>query len=302
MDPVALGRFLPRGHGFNVHLAPVPAGRATAPASNASLGWHVIDRAGVLESPVPATTPFLLARYGVLAPGSPLPDTAPARSRVVFILDGRGHSASPRGAVSWSAGDVLALSGHDPWVHRAEVPSRLWTVDDGPLLAGLGVVPDPGEPARPVRFVAEALAAALATRREEAIRQDLGSDGRLPAVRSRGRALTLGSADREAERTLLPTLSVHLNTVEPGEAQAPHRHAAAAIGLVLSGEGCWSEVDGARLAWSRHDTLITPSFALHAHGNDGEATGCVLLVQDGPLHYLGRTMRFESVPAQEESR
>jgi gentisate 1,2-dioxygenase len=51
---------------------------------------------------------------------------------------------------------------------------------------------------------------------------------------------------------------------------------------VVAGAG-FSEVDGARVAWSEGDFFAIPPRALHAHGNEGAAPAILYSVQDVPL-------------------
>jgi gentisate 1,2-dioxygenase len=109
-----------------------------------------------------------------------------------------------------------------------------------------------------------------------------------------GFALIFSSEAHEHTHNLLPTLTLSLNTLPAGEAQRPHRHNSAAITLVLAGAQCSTQVNGVRCDWLPWRTLITPPGALHSHHNDDTQGGRArfLIVQDGGLYYLGRTMGF----------
>ena len=115
-----------------------------------------------------------------------------------------------------------------------------------------------------------------------------------------GRALFMATERTEKLGTCLPSMTLTLNAVRPGEAQRPHRHNAAAIVLALREAGCASTIGGKTFPWTQYVTLLTPAGAEHAHRNATEVKGAVrdddialaLIVQDGGLYYYGRTMGF----------
>jgi len=96
---------------------------------------------------------------------------------------------------------------------------------------------------------------------------------------------------------VLPTLTLAMNQLPPGDYQRPHRHNSVAITLPLAGERCYSMIDGQRVDWQRHAAMITPPGAVHSHHNDGAVPMTCLIVQDGGLHYHCRTMGFAYVDA-----
>ncbi len=79
----------------------------------------------------------------------------------------------------------------------------------------------------------------------------------------------------EASRNIMPTLTLSLNTLPPGEHQRAHRHNSAAITLVLRGDDCFSMVDGQRCDWQPWATLVTPPGAPHSHHNQGNGARAV---------------------------
>jgi len=64
------------------------------------------------------------------------------------------------------------------------------------------------------------------------------------------------------------------------------------VTLVVTGTGCYSIIDGARIDWQQHAVMITPPGDLHSHHNEGADLALFLIVQDGGLHYHCRTMGF----------
>ena len=107
-----------------------------------------------------------------------------------------------------------------------------------------------------------------------------------------GKAVNLGSQALERQRTVMPSFTLALNSLPPGEAQRAHRHNAVAVTLVVQGDRCYSMVDGTRVDWHRHAVMITPPGDLHSHHNEGDGLALFLIVQDGGLHYHCRTMGF----------
>ena len=67
-----------------------------------------------------------------------------------------------------------------------------------------------------------------------------------------GRAVFMATERTEGLGTCLPSLTLTLNAVRPGEAQRPHRHNAAAIVLSLREARCASTIDGKTFPWTQH--------------------------------------------------
>jgi gentisate 1,2-dioxygenase len=114
-----------------------------------------------------------------------------------------------------------------------------------------------------------------------------------------GSALIFSSQRQEAIRNVLPTLTVAMNSLPPGNSQRPHRHNSVAVSLVIQGEGCYSIVDGRRKEWSQWATTVTPATSVHSHHNGGGKTAMFLIVQDGGMYYHTRAMGFQFVGTQE---
>jgi gentisate 1,2-dioxygenase len=66
------------------------------------------------------------------------------------------------------------------------------------------------------------------------------------------------------------SLYVGLQLILPGEVAPSHRHAQSALRFVVSGRGAFTAVDGERATMSPGDFIITPAWAWHDHGNDGD--------------------------------
>jgi gentisate 1,2-dioxygenase len=84
-----------------------------------------------------------------------------------------------------------------------------------------------------------------------------------------------GTADHELARAT-DTLWAAVQLVLPGEVAPPHRHTAAALRYIVEGAGAYTVVDGQRLAMEAGDVVLTPNWAWHEHGHDG----------DGPMIWL----------------
>ena len=106
------------------------------------------------------------------------------------------------------------------------------------------------------------------------------------------RALIFSSDLQAASRNVLPTLTLAMNSLPPGQFQRPHRHNSVAVSLVVQGQNCYSMIDGKRKDWAPWATTITPPVSSHSHHNDGDQRAYFLIVQDGGLYYHARTMGF----------
>jgi gentisate 1,2-dioxygenase len=90
----------------------------------------------------------------------------------------------------------------------------------------------------------------------------------------------------------MPSLTLAMNSLLPGESQRAHRHNAVAVTLVVQGTRCHSMVGGTRVDWQPYAVMITPPADVHSHHNEGDEMALFLIVQDGGLHYHTRTMGF----------
>ena len=72
--------------------------------------------------------------------------------------------------------------------------------------------------------------------------------------------------------------------IVPGEIHPPHRHTSVALNYYTAGHG-FSIVNGEKLEWGAGDLQLTPAWAPHGHGNDGNETVWGLTIQDTTLLY-----------------
>lgn len=291
-------RYVPVEKGFNIARPPLEpqafaAEAARAFAEGTPTGFVTLDLSQALGTDHPATTPFMLARYARIRGGEQLACTLAASGEIWAVLRGRGTlERDGQTTMAWGEGDMLALPGGVASAWRADEDAVLWVATDEPALAFLGVRPEAADRA-PIE--------ATHYRSEDIARELRALYDRPMAPDTPGRALFMASARTERLGTCLPAMTLTLNAVRPGEAQRPHRHNAAALVLALREARCASTIGGRRFPWTQHVTLLTPAGAAHDHRNvEKTENGAVrdddialsLIVQDGGLHYYGRTMGF----------
>ncbi len=293
-DAKARARFFNSGNAFNMILPPVPDGvfadeprRALDPAT--PTGLIRCDVSDVLQCPFPATSPFVLAAYARIRAGDALHVDAAASGVVHYVIQGKGETRSGEETVAWAAGDVFVTPGGVGERHEAfDEDAVLWIVTNEPQLAFENLEPPaPGKAPTPVVHYPKAEIDA-----QIQLLYDVGSDAATP-----GAALIMSSDMQEASRNVLPTLTVAMNSLEPGVTQRPHRHNSVAVSLVIQGDGCYSTVDGRDKPWAPYATTITPPVSVHSHTNGGTERAMFLIVQDGGLYYHARAMGFEFVDA-----
>jgi gentisate 1,2-dioxygenase len=244
-------RYVPVEQGFNIKRPPIEprsfaAEMHRAFAEGTRTGFVALDLSETLGTPYPATTPFMLTRYARVRKGDSLACTLAASGEMWAVLRGSGCLVRGNDTIAWREGDMFALPGGVPSVWRAEEDAVLWLTTDEPTLAFEGVRPE-----------TEARAPIEATHYRAA---DIAAELRKLYVREMtrdtpGRALFMASDRTAALGTCLPTMTLTLNAVRPGESQRPHRHNAAAIVLALRQAGCASTIGGVTFPWTRFVTL-----------------------------------------------
>jgi gentisate 1,2-dioxygenase len=98
--------------------------------------------------------------------------------------------------------------------------------------------------------------------------------------------------DWQASNTLLANLQI----IKPGEVAPSHRHAAAALRLVIEGAGAYTAVDGEKSYMEPGDFVTTPGGTWHDHGNEGSAEMVWLDGLDVPLVQMLEVGYFENYP------
>ena len=291
----ARARYVPVERGFNIKRPPLgpqafAAEMARAFADDAPTGFTPLDLSATLGTSYPATTPFMLVRYARVRKGERLDDAFAASGEIWAVLRGTGTLRRAGETVDWRAGDMFALPGGVVTCWQAQEDSVLWVATDEPMLAFEGVRPEaaPRAPIESTHYRAGDIARELRALYDRPMAPD-----------TPGRALFMATERTEGLGTCLPSMTLTLNAVRPGEAQRPHRHNAAAIVLPLHQARCVSSIGGRTFPWTPHVTLLTPAGVEHDHRNaamDGTVTdddvALALIVQDGGLYYYGRTMGF----------
>ncbi len=274
--------------GFNIKRAPVPphvfrVERDRACAAATPTGMIPLDLGGTLGTRFPATAPMILARYVRGRAGETLESRFVASGEIYYVMRGAGETRRGADRLTWDAGDVFILPGGGASTHAAATDALLWVVTNEPALAfEHAEAPAPGAAPVPiVHYPAEEI-----RRQLDLIHRRADADA-LP-----GKSIAFGCAGVDEERTVLPSFTLAMNSLAPGDAQRAHRHNAVAVTLVVQGAGCYSIIDGARVDWEPDVTIITPPGAAHSHHNAGSERALFLIVQDGGLYYHCRTMGF----------
>ena len=257
--------------------------RDAAYADGASTGEVMLDASDVLDTPYPATTPLLLARYLIVRAGDTLSITRRASAEVFYPLRGAGSSVSGDEDIVWSTGDTFCFPGGIEVSHTAAVDAILFSVCNEPLLRYEDLQPpaDGHERVRPLHWPKTEVDAQF-----EAIFE------RPDTAQTAGRALQLGSEGMAPASYPIPTMNVAINTLQPGGDQRPHRHNGVAITLAIQGAGTYSMIEDERVNWSDGAAQVTPATELHSHHNRGDQPMVSLVVQDEGLHFYTRTPGF----------
>jgi gentisate 1,2-dioxygenase len=283
-------RYFDSSNAFALKYPPVPChqflkerNRALDPATGTAA--IALDLSAELGTEFPATTPLILTRYLRIRAGDELATRLKASGELYYVIAGSGTSAKDGERIAWGPGDVFCLPGGGVTSHRArDADAVLWEISDAPLLA-FGQL-EPPAPEHAVTAAVHYPAAEIKGQLERVA-------AKLQGKKIAGLALVFSSAEQARSRNVLPTLTLAVNQLPPGDFQRPHRHNSAAVTLSLRGEGCHSMIGGRRVDWQEHAVMVTPPGEVHSHHNDGPAQMTCLIVQDGGLYYHARTMGFD---------
>jgi gentisate 1,2-dioxygenase len=265
-----------------VHL--FKAEQQQALRAGAPTGLIPLDLSAQLRTCFEATTPAMLARYVVLRAGDTLAHQFQATGEVHHVLRGQGFTQAGETRIAWRAGDTFALPGASATRHEASTDSLLLCVTNEPELAYAGVrapLPEHNPVVRPAWFDGRTTDAKLGL-----VHQRGGTQ------RTAGKSVIFATSAMAEMRTILPSLTAAINTLEPGGDQRPHRHNAAALTLSIEGEGVYSQVGGERVDWIPFGLMVTPPQAVHSHHNRGPRMMKSFVVQDGALFYQLRNPGF----------
>jgi gentisate 1,2-dioxygenase len=84
------------------------------------------------------------------------------------------------------------------------------------------------------------------------------------------RVLVMVNPGLAPEPAAAQTLLANLQIINPGDVAKSHRHTAAALRLVLEGQGAYTAVDGEKSWMDPGDFITTPNWTWHDHGNEGD--------------------------------
>jgi gentisate 1,2-dioxygenase len=102
------------------------------------------------------------------------------------------------------------------------------------------------------------------------------------------RVLVLENPGLEGKHLVTDTLYAGLQLITPGELAPAHRHTPVALRFVMEGAGAYTSVEGERAWMEPGDFIVTPSWAWHDHGHEGEGPFVWLDVLDVPtIRFLG---------------
>jgi gentisate 1,2-dioxygenase len=283
-------RYFDSGNAFALKYPPVPChqflaerDRALDPAS--PTGLIPLDLSAPLGLEFPATTPLIMTYYARARAGEQLATRFKASGELYYVIAGQGETRSGDAVIAWGPGDVFCLPGGADSSHRAGGEDCvLWVITNEPELAFEHL-----EPPAPGNAVTEAVHYPAA----EIKRQLARVAEKLKGQKIAGLALVFSSTSQERRRNVLPSLTLAVNQLPPGEVQRPHRHNSVAVTLSIQGKGCYSMIGGRRVDWQEHAVMVTPPGEVHSHHNDGDEQMTCLIVQDGGLYYHCRTMGFE---------
>lgn len=105
----------------------------------------------------------------------------------------------------------------------------------------------------------------------EALRPLLMESGKLlTAEEAERRVLVLENPSFPGESRTTSTLYAGIQLILPGEAAPAHRHTPSALRFLIEGEKGFTAVGGERTIMREGDFVITPSWAWHDHGNEGD--------------------------------
>jgi gentisate 1,2-dioxygenase len=177
------------------------------------------------------------------------------------LLDRTGRRFRP-GQPQQREDEMEAVADRATSERRKEFYDRLAPQKLAPLwevLKGL-VPPEPRPKAEPFHW------------RYQEVRPLLMEAGRLlTAEEAERRVLVLENPAYAGQSRATSTLYAGIQLIMPGETAPAHRHTASALRFVLEGEEGFTAVGGERTKMRHGDFIITPNWAWHDHGNEGNA-------------------------------
>ena len=111
----------------------------------------------------------------------------------------------------------------------------------------------------------------------------LESGDLLTAEEAERRVLVMENPALRGSSRITATIYAGIQLITPGETAPAHRHTPSALRFMLEGAGAITAVGGERTQMRKGDFIITPSWAWHDHGNEGDGPCSWLDVLDLPL-------------------
>lgn len=112
------------------------------------------------------------------------------------------------------------------------------------------------------------------------------------------RVLALENPGLRGRHLATESLYAGLQLIRPGEVARAHRHSPAALRFILEGSGAYTAVNGEKCYMERGDLILTPSWAWHDHGHEGNGPTVWLDVLDVPLNQMLGTTFSEPYPSE----
>ncbi len=254
-----------------------------------------LDLSEALQTEGPATGPGLCASFVRVLAGERLNLDQAATSQVLYVHEGEGRLRQGGLELPYAQGDFLAFPGGDAPVLEADRTSRLYYVNDAPLLRYLGVRVDAPR-FRATRYPAARAQAELA--KAAAAEQ---------AARRSRISILLGNTHFPRTRTVTHVLWAMFGIVPPHAVQKPHRHQSIALDFIVDApKGCYSlvgtEIDASgeilhptRVDWESGMAFVTPPGYWHAHYNESDEAAHLIPIQDAGLQTWLRSLDIRFV-------
>lgn len=247
-------------------------------------GLIALDLSPTLGAIFALSTPAMLARYVVVRAGESLQHAFEATGEIYYVAQGQGTTNSGDTQIAWRAGDVFVLPGASRTRHDATAHSVLVCFTNEPELAYAGSRPP--EVARNAVVKAAYFAGSVIDEKLGLVHQRTGPQ------KTAGKSVIFATTPMAGMRTILPSLTAAMNTLEPDGDQRAHRHNAAALTLAIESEGIHSRVGEQQIDWVPFGVMVTPPQAVHSHHNRGPRMMKSFVVQDGALYYQLRNAGF----------
>jgi gentisate 1,2-dioxygenase len=134
----------------------------------------------------------------------------------------------------------------------------------------------------------------------QAIRASLLESAELITTKeAQRRVLILENPGLDKSHRIVESLFAGLQLIMPGEIAPAHRHSPAALRFIMEGEGAYTAVGGERSYMKPGDFIITPAWAWHDHGHEGDRPVVWMDGLDIPMVAAFGPLFFEIHPADQ---